>query len=88
MRTCIAILLALSCSTLLHAPQVQAASFRCGNHLVLGGGRHGPTQYEVLRKCGEPTERRFSTWIYTRRGTDWELNFSANGILRTVRQIR
>jgi len=78
----------LGACLLLPAPPAEAASFRCGIHLIQGGGRHGPTMYEVLRKCGEPKERRFSIWLYERRGRKWELRFSSNGILQTVRQER
>lgn len=66
----------------------EAASMRCGIHLVQGGGRHGPTKYEVLKKCGEPQQRRASTWIYRIRNTTWELRFSSSGILNTVQQQR
>ncbi len=76
----------LACALLVPAPGVQAASMRCGMHLIQGGGRHGPTQYEILKKCGEPKERRGFTWFYSIRGTTWELKFNGNGLLLTVRR--
>ena len=66
---------------------VQAASMRCGVHIIQGGGRHSPTSFEVLRKCGEPTERRASTWFYTIKGKNWQLRFNGNGLLLTVTQL-
>ena len=78
----------LACILMLHAPPSDAASMRCGRHLIQGGGRHGPTMYEILKKCGEPKERRASTWIYRIRGTSWELRFNGNGLLLTVRRQR
>jgi hypothetical protein len=64
-----------------------ASSFRCGVHLVQGGGRHGPSDFEVLRKCGEPSERRGHSWIYRRDNHKWELRFSANGLLQRVTRL-
>ena len=81
-------LIILACAALLPATPSEAASFRCGIHLIQGGGRHGPTMYEVLKKCGEPKERRARTWIYRHSGSNWELNFNGNGLLLTVRQQR
>ena len=80
--------LILACALLLPALPAQSASFRCGIHLIQGEGRHGPTKYEVLKKCGEPADRRFSNWIYEHGGSSWILNFSGNGLLLTVRQMR
>lgn len=64
----------------------EASTLRCGVHLIQGGGRHGPTSFEVLRKCGEPAERRAYTWLYRQGGSKWELRFSSEGILETVTQ--
>lgn len=44
-------------------------SMRCGRHIVSAGQRHGPMQYEVLKKCGEPTSRSGNSWIYERPRT-------------------
>jgi len=56
---------------ILVAGSVHAASggsMRCGGHLITGENRRGPTQYEVLKKCGEPTVRQASMWIYDKPG--------------------
>lgn len=65
-----------------------AASMRCGSHIVQDGGRHGPTMYAVLKKCGEPSERNAYYWIYRVEGKVWRLNFSSNGILETIAQVK
>jgi hypothetical protein len=77
----------VSCLLALLATPVQATSLRCGVHLIQGGGRHGPSEFEVLRKCGEPQERRGRTWIYRLHGSKWEMRFNGNGILNTIRQL-
>ena len=50
--------------------QVSAStgSMRCGNHTIADSGRSGPGKYEVIKKCGQPTERFGNTWIYDRPG--------------------
>ena len=71
-----------------YTPAAKAStSMRCGTHLVQGGGRHGPTMYEVLKKCGEPNERHTRFWIYTKHGRDFRLHFDGNGILLSVQRI-
>lgn len=72
---------------LLTAPS-QASMMRCGNYVIQDGGRHGPTMYEVLKKCGEPTYRHGSTWIYEFHNRNWELKFGGNGILKTATLLR
>lgn len=68
--------------------QAQAqSSLRCGPHLIQGGGRNGPSDFEVLRKCGEPSERMGHRWLYRQGATKWELSFNGNGILLTVRRL-
>ena len=76
------------CALLLPALPAHSASFRCGIHIIQGGGRHGPNKYEILKKCGEPAVRRSRIWIYRHSGSDWELTFNGNGLLLTVRQLR
>ena len=71
------------------AESASATSMRCGVHVIQDGGRHGPMQYEVLKKCGEPTVRHGDTWIYERRGQPTLiLRFGANGILSTIQNER
>ncbi len=64
-----------------------STSMRCGPHLIHGGGRHGPTDFEILRKCGEPSERRAKSWIYRISGRKYELRFNGNRILLSIRQL-
>ena len=57
-----------------------AGSMSCGTHVISSGQGNSPGQYEVLKRCGEPTVRQGSTWIYevsssvTRR-----IRFDSNG---------
>lgn len=66
---------------------VQAASggsIRCGGHLLTGENRRGPTQYEVLKKCGEPTVRQASIWIYDKPGRPKKVLYFDNGRLQRI----
>lgn len=45
--------------------QPAAANMQCGQYYIEAGERHGSGKYEVLKKCGEPKERRGNTWIYS-----------------------
>jgi hypothetical protein len=74
-------------ATLLFTAPAQASGMRCGVHIIQGEGRHGPSSFEVLRKCGEPAERRGSLWLYRMNGKKWQLRFNANGLLLTVKQL-
>ena len=47
--------------------------------------RDGPGKYEVLKKCGEPTERLSDTWIYDKRGKSKRvLRFGPDGRLMRI----
>ena len=62
-----------------------ADSMRCGTHIITSGGRHGPYQYEVLKKCGEPTAREGNTWTYEQPGrTRRVMVFDASGNLSRI----
>ncbi len=50
------------------AEPTSAASMRCGSHIISDSGRNAPGQYEVLKKCGEPTVRTGNTWVYDNPG--------------------
>lgn len=63
----------------------QSWAMRCGSYVIQDGGRHGPTMYEVLKKCGEPTYRQGSVWIYEFSRRSWELRFGNNGILKVAK---
>ena len=41
-----------------------ASSMRCGTHIISSGQGNSPGQYEVLKRCGEPTFRQGDTWVY------------------------
>jgi hypothetical protein len=43
-----------------------AGSMSCGTHVISSGQGNSPGQYEVLKRCGEPTFRQGNTWIYER----------------------
>jgi hypothetical protein len=77
----------LMAAALLFTVPAQAAGMRCGVHVIQGGGRHGPTSFEVLRKCGEPIERWGGSWLYSIKGKKWQLRFNGNGILVSVTQV-
>ena len=55
-------------SALMLEPAFAVGSMRCGTHIISTGGRNGPGMYEVLKKCGEPTDRFGNTWIYAQSG--------------------
>lgn len=41
-----------------------AQAMTCGTHVISWGQDNSPGQYEVLKRCGEPTYRQGNTWIY------------------------
>ncbi len=62
-----------------------AASMRCGSHIIQDSMRDAPGKYEVLKKCGEPTERYGNTWIYDKRGKlKRVLHFGPDGRLTRI----
>lgn len=62
-----------------------ATSMRCGSHLITAGTDKSPGKYEVLKKCGEPTERYGNTWIYKKSSSvSRAVNFSSNGMLKSI----
>ena len=56
-------------STFLIEPAFAVGSMRCGTHIISVGSRNATTKIEVLKKCGEPTERIGFTWIYEKSGS-------------------
>jgi len=69
-------------STLTLEPAFASGSMRCGQHVISGGGRQGPGQYEVLKKCGEPTQRMGNTWVYDKPGQKRRvIRFNDNGMI-------
>ncbi len=53
---------AISFLLVVTAATVFAAGMRCGGKLVA----IGDTEYQVLRKCGEPSYKAANRWIYDR----------------------
>jgi len=70
--------------TLVPEPVFASGSMRCGSHLVSAGQRHGPGKYEVLKKCGEPTQRNGNTWIYDKSGNKHVVFFDQSGRLMRI----
>jgi hypothetical protein len=68
MKTCKIIIGVLAVNVLFTSTTALAGTMRCGIHIISDGGRSGPGKYEVLQKCGEPTERFGNTWVYDRQG--------------------
>lgn len=69
----------------LFATGVQGDSMRCGSHIISTGQRDGIGKYEVLKRCGEPTERRGNVWIYDEPGKPRRaLRFGADGALTDI----
>ena len=65
-----------------------AASMRCGGHIISSGQRHAMGKYEVLKRCGEPTERSGNTWIYDEPGKMRRvLRFGADGMLSDISTV-
>ncbi len=58
------------------------AGMRCGGRLV----EIGDTEYEVLRKCGEPSHKEANQWIYDRgAGSFIKILKFGNGKLQFIR---
>ena len=82
MRTKIALLFALAFSSIFVVDTTYADSMRCGTHLIGDGGWRGPSMYEVLKKCGEPTYRNGNTWVYESSTKSRKvLRFNREGLL-------
>lgn len=61
------------------------ASMRCGTHIISAGQQNSPGKYEVLKRCGEPTQRYGDTWIYKKSSSvSRELRFDGNGRLMVI----
>jgi hypothetical protein len=70
---------------LIVAVPAAAGSIRCGSHIIQDGTRDAPGKYEVLKKCGEPTERLSDTWIYDKPGRSKRvLRFGPDGKLMRI----
>ena len=67
---------------------VYAGSMRCGSHIISDGGRSGPGTYEVLKRCGEPTFRQGSSWVYEKGGKRYVIVFKGDGSISSIKNIR
>lgn len=57
-----------------------AGSMRCGTHIISYGQDNSPGQYEVLKRCGEPTFRQGDTWVYEKSSSvSNKIRFDRNG---------
>ena len=57
-----------------------AGSMTCGTHMISSGQGNSPGQYEVLKRCGEPTYRQGNTWIYEKSSSvARKIRFDRNG---------
>ena len=65
---------------------VSASSMRCGTHIISSGQGSSPGQYEVLKRCGEPTFRQGNTWIYELSSSvSRQIRFDNNGNILEIR---
>jgi hypothetical protein len=78
------IITAIVLSALTLEPAFASGSMRCGTHIISASGRTGTGMYEVLKKCGEPTERFGNTWIYKRGSTKYEVHFNSEGAVTRI----
>ena len=62
-----------------------AGSMSCGTHIISSGQGNSPGQYEVLKRCGEPTFRQGNTWIYERSSSvSRKIRFDSNGMILDI----
>jgi hypothetical protein len=59
-------------------------SMRCGTHMITSDPAGPSGKYEVLKRCGDPSERYGDTWLYKRGSVTHTLEFSSNGQLRNI----
>ena len=63
-------------------------SMRCGRHIITSGMRTGATQYEVLKKCGEPQSRIGLTWVYDSPGAaPRQITFDGTGRVMRIERL-
>ena len=60
-------------------PALASGSMRCGTHIISTGSTRGTDMYEVLKKCGEPTERFGNTWVYAKGSSRRTVHFNSAG---------
>jgi len=63
-----------------------ASAMRCGTHIISYGQANSPGQYEVLKRCGEPTYRQGNTWIYEKSSSvTTQIRFDRDGRIVDIR---
>lgn len=83
-RKSLTITAAVALSALTIGPALASGSMRCGQHIISGGERHGPGQYEVLKRCGEPDMRVGNTWVYSQGGNQRVVRFNDQGMVQRI----
>ena len=72
--------------SLLSAQSALSQSMRCGTNLVQG---YQTGKYEVLKKCGQPTQNFGNTWIYEKRGqARYVVKFKDNSQISSITKTR
>lgn len=75
----------LALPSLPEAAYASSGSLKCGRHIISAGTS---TQYEVLKKCGEPTSRLGNTWIYEKPGAaPRQITFDASGRVMFIERL-
>ena len=87
MNKCKTIISALAVGLLFFSTAAFAGGMRCGMHTISDGGRNGPGKYEILKKCGQPTQSYGNIWIYDRPGHSDKkvLSFDDQGLLINIK---
>ena len=72
--------------TMLFSTSVEAASIRCGGHVIEDGDlQNSPTMDEVIEKCGQPSSRESDSLYYKEKGM--RLDFDGEGRLISINEI-
>ena len=72
----------------LFSTEALAASIRCGNHVIHANERSGPGKYEVLKRCGSPTDSFGNSWVYERKGGKRVvIVFKDNGQISSIKRV-
>jgi len=84
-RKLILIIAAFAISVVMMESAMARGSMRCGTHLISADASNPSGMYEVLKRCGEPTERYGNTWIYRKSSSvTHRLSFGSNGQLQDI----
>lgn len=62
-----------------------SGTMKCGTHIISAGQGKPVGQYEVLKRCGEPTFRQGNTWLYERSSSvTRSIRFNSNGMIVAI----